>query len=85
MVNLVVDWNDVERYTAYMAQYKKPGSYQLGKSDGNVVIRVSIGPYGYVKEFKQAEDPELIKILAFCQGANFIRVSGSLKDDAFYA
>ena len=85
MVNLVEEWKDIENHTKYLARYEKVGSYQLRKSEEGVEIRVCIGPYGYVRKFKESEDPELIKMLAFCQAANFIKVQGSLADDVFYA
>ena len=85
MVNLVEEWKYIEEHTQYLVRYGKVGSYQLRKFDEGVEIKVCIGPYGYVRKFKEAEDPELIKILAFCQAAKFIKVQGSLVDDIFYA
>jgi hypothetical protein len=85
LVDLAEEWKDIEDYTRYLAHYGKVGSYQLRKSDEGVEIKVCIGPYGYMRKFKQAEDPELIKMLAFCQAAKFIKVQGSLADDVFYA
>jgi len=35
--------------------------------------------------FKEAEDPELIKILAFCKAEGFIKVQASVSDELFYA
>ena len=84
MVDLVEDWQDIERHTEYLRHYGKVGSYQLKKSDKDAEIRVCIGPYGYIRQFREPEDPELIKILAFCQASKFIKVQGSLADDVFY-
>jgi len=85
LVDLVEEWKYIEEHTQYLARYGKVGSYQLKKSEEGVEIKVCIGQYGYIRKFKEAEDPELIKILAFCQAAKFIKVHGSLADDIFYA
>jgi len=85
LVDLVEEWKDIVKHTEYLARYEKVGSYKLKKSDEGVEIRVCIGPYGYIRQFKEPEDPELIKILAFCQASKFIKVQGSLADDVFYA
>ena len=63
----------------------KIGPYQPRKSDEGSEIKVCVGKFGYAKEFKEPEDPELIKILAFCQAEGFIKVQGSVSNDLFYA
>lgn len=85
MVNLVEDWESIEKYTAYLEYWVKIGSYQLKKSSEGVEIKVRVGKFGYIKKFKESEDPELIKILAFCQAEGFFKVQGSISDELFFA
>jgi hypothetical protein len=85
LVNLVEDWEDIEKYTRHLAHWSKIGSYQLRKSGKGAEIKVCVGKFGYSKKFKESEDPELIKILAFCQAEGFIKVLGSVSNDLFYA
>jgi hypothetical protein len=85
LVNLVEDWESIERYTQHLSHWAKIGSYQLKKSSEGAEIKVCVGKFGYIKKFKEPEDPELIKILAFCQAEGFIKVQGSVSDELFYA
>ena len=85
MVNLVEDWESIERYTRHLEHWAKIGSYQLKKSSEGVEIKVRVGKFGYIKKFKEPENPELIKILAFCQAEGFFKVQGSVSDELFYA
>ncbi len=85
MVNLVEDWEDIEKYTQHQSFWTKIGSYQIKKSVEGAEIKVAVGKFGYIKKFKEAENPELIKILAFCQAEGFIKVSASVSDELFYA
>jgi len=85
LVNLVEDWEDIEKYTQRLSFWTKIGSYQLKKSTEGAEIKVSVGKFGYIKKFKEPEDPELIKILAFCQAEGFIKVQASVSDELFYA
>jgi len=85
LVNLVEDWEDIEKYTQRLSFWAKLGSYQLKKSTEGTEIKVSVGKFGYTKKFKEAEDPELIKILAFCKAEGFIKVQASVSDELFYA
>lgn len=85
MVNLVEEWEDIERYTRYLGHWTKIGSYQLRKSSEGTEIKVCVGKFGYTQKFKESEDPELIKILAFCQAEGFIKVQGSVSNELFYA
>jgi len=71
LVNLVEDWESIETYTAYLEYWVKIGSYQLKKSSEGEEIKVRVGKFGYIKKFKESEDPELIKILVFCQAEGF--------------
>ena len=84
MVNLVEDWQDLERYTQQMEYWVKIGSYQLKKSTEGAEIKVRVGKFGYIQKFKESEDPELIKILAFCKAEGFFKVQGSVSDDLFF-
>jgi len=85
LVNLVEDWEDIERYTRHLTHWTKVGSYQLRKSDEGAEIKVCVGRFGYAKEFKECEDSELIRIVAFCEAEGFIKVMGSVSNDLFYA
>jgi len=85
LVNLVEDWESIERYTQHLEYWAKIGSYQLKKSSDSVEIKVRVGKFGYIKKFKESEDPELIKILAFCIAEGFFKVLGSISDDFFFA
>ena len=85
MVDLVEDWEDIERYTRHLGFWTKVGSYQLKKSSEGAEIKVIVGKFGFIKKFKEAEDPILIRILAFCQAEGFIKVQASVSDDLFYA
>jgi hypothetical protein len=85
LVNLVENWEDIEKYTRHLEHWAKIGSYQLRKSDEGAEIKVCVGKFGYSKKFKESQDPELIKILAFCQAEGFIKVLGSISNDLFYA
>jgi hypothetical protein len=82
---LVEDWEDIERYTRHLGFWAKTGSYQLKKFNESAEVKVSVGKFGYIRKFKEAEDPELIKILAFCQAEGFIKVQASVSDELFYA
>ena len=85
MVNLVEDWEDIEKYTEHLSFWTKIGSYQVKKSVEGAEVKVIVGKFGYIKKFKEAEDPELIKIIAFCKAEGFIKVNASISDDLFYA
>ena len=86
MVDLVEDWEDLADYTRSLPKSIKDGSsYQLRKSKHGVEIKVRVCKYGYSKEFKDEDDEELIKILAFCQFEKFIKVTGATPTDLFFA
>ncbi len=84
MVNLVEDWQDIERYTQQMEYWVKIGAYQLKKSTEDVEIKIRVGKFGYVKRFKDTEEAELITILAFCKAEGFFKIQGSVSDDLFF-
>jgi hypothetical protein len=48
-------------------------------------IKVRVGKFGYVNKFKDPEDPELIKIEAFCRVEGFYKIQGCVPDEFFYA
>ena len=86
MVDLVEDWENIERYTRSLAEcIRAGGSYQLRKLKEGIEIKVRICKFGYSQEFKDPQDPELIRILAFCQNEKFIKVSGAVATDLFFA
>jgi hypothetical protein len=59
LVNLVEDWESIEKYARQLEYYTKVGSYQLRKSNDGMEIKVRVGKFGYVNKFKDPEDPEL--------------------------
>ena len=86
MVDLVEDWEDLADYARSLPESIRAGSsYQLRKSKHGVEIKVRVCKYGYSKEFKDEDDVELIKILAFCKVEEFIKVTGSTPTDLFFA
>ena len=86
MVDLVEDWEDLADYARSLPKSIKAGSsYQLRKSKQSVELRVRVCKYGYSKEFKDEDDVELIKILAFCKVEKFIKVTASTSTDLFFA
>jgi hypothetical protein len=85
LVSLVEDWESIEKYTRQLEYYTKVGSYQIKKSNDGVEIKVRVGQFGYVKKFKDPDDPELIKIEAFCKVEGFYKIQGSKSAEFFYA
>jgi hypothetical protein len=85
LVNLVEDWESIEKYTRQLEYYTKVGSYQLRKSNDGMEIKVRVGKFGYVNKSKDPEDPELIKIEAFCTVEGFYKIQGCIPDEFFYA
>jgi hypothetical protein len=84
-VDLVENWESIEKIVDTLAYLKGTGSYRLKNVPKGVELRVRIGKYGYMNIFKSSEDPELIKILAFCQAKEFYKLQGSISDDVFFA
>jgi hypothetical protein len=62
LVNLIEDWDVFAKYAK-----DKVGFYQILGVDKNIEVRVSAGKAGFIKEFENATDPLLTKILEFCQ------------------
>ena len=79
MVNLVEDWEVLERYAG-----DKHGFYQVLGDAEAVEIRVAIGRLGFKKEFENKEDTLLSRILGFCRFRKYIRISGSVRDEFFF-
>jgi hypothetical protein len=86
LVDIVEDWEDLETYARNLPKQMRMGaSYLLKKTKYGVELKVRVGRYGFARTFKEAEDAELIKILAFCSVESFIKVSGAVIDDVFFA
>ena len=86
MVDLVEDWEDLAEYARSLPKSIKAGSsYQLKKSKDGVELKVPVCRYGFSQGFKDEDDVELIRILAFCKVAEFIEVTGSTPTDLFFA
>jgi hypothetical protein len=79
VVNLIEDWSVLEEYAG-----EKLGFYQILAVDGNVEIRAMTGRLGYRKEFKDANDKLLNRILDFCKKHRFIQISEHLHDEDFF-
>ena len=79
MVDLVEDWEILERYAK-----DKQGYYQILGDDEVLEIRVTVGRLGFKKEFENNEDRLLHHILAFCKFRSFIKVSENVRDEFFF-
>lgn len=79
MVDLVEDWEILERYAK-----DKQGYYQILGDDEVLEIRVTVGRLGFKKEFKNKEDTLLNQILAFCESRKYIKISQSIRDEFFF-
>ncbi|MCW4024803.1 MAG: hypothetical protein NWF01_07195 [Candidatus Bathyarchaeota archaeon] len=79
LVNLVEDWMVLEQYAG-----EKRGFYQIIGVDGNFEVRVQTGRVGYIKQFKRADDPRLIKILDFCKKHHYIQIIQRIRGEKFF-
>jgi hypothetical protein len=84
MVNLVENWESIERHTRQLESHSKVGSYQVKTVSGGVEVKVRIGQFGFVKSFKDKDDPELIQIEAFCRVEGFHKILGARAAEFFY-
>lgn len=80
MVNIVEDWESLEEY----AQCCRFGAYQLKDSVDGIEIRVKVGRLGFVKTFKDAEDPLFSRIISFCNIRCFFKIQGRVNDELFF-
>ena len=58
--------------------------YQILGGDKNIEVRVATGKIGFRKEFESATDPLLTRILELCRKEGYIRVSETVRDEAFF-
>ena len=80
MVNIIEEWEDFAKYA-----HDKVGFYQILGADQNVEARVLAGKAGFIKEFENAIDPLLTKILEFCEKErSFLRVGETVRDEVFF-
>ncbi len=80
MVNIIEEWADFAKYA-----HDKVSFYQILGADKNIEVRVSAGKAGFIKEFKNARDPLLTKILEFCENErSFLRVGQAVRDELFF-
>ena len=84
MVNLVEKWESIEEHTRLLESHAKVGSYQLKNMKGGVEVRVRVGQFGFVKWFKNPDDPEVIQIEAFCRIEGFHKILGTRTAEFFY-
>jgi hypothetical protein len=80
LVNLVEEWADVEEY----AQECRHGYYQTRDAVDGTEIRVHVGRLGYVHVFKDANDPQLKRVINFCKAEGFIKILGNISDELFF-
>jgi hypothetical protein len=79
-VNIIEEWDDFAKYA-----YDKVGFYQILAADKNIEVRVTAGKAGFIKEFENAIDPLLTKILEFCEKErSFLRVGETVRDELFF-
>ncbi|MGB9134488.1 MAG: hypothetical protein WCC63_02720 [Candidatus Bathyarchaeia archaeon] len=79
MVNLVDDWEILEEYAG-----DKQGFYQILYGAEGVEIRVAVGRLGFRREFENAKDPLLDRIVSFCSSRRYVKVSESIRDEFFF-
>jgi len=80
LVNVIDEWEVFARYA-----HDKIGFYQILGADKNIEVRVSAGKAGFIKEFENAIDPLLTKILEFCEKErSFLRVGETVRDEVFF-
>jgi len=80
LVNIVENWEEMEAYSGQV----KNGYYQIVGIDGTIELRVQLGRLGFIKEFKDANDPLLNQILSFCRGRQYFNVSKAIREDLFF-
>jgi hypothetical protein len=80
MVNIVEEWKDMEEYSSQVSH----GAYKLLGIEGKIEIRVKLGQFGFIKQFDDANDPLLNKILTFCKMRQYFNVSKTIKDEFFF-
>jgi hypothetical protein len=79
-VNIIDEWDDFAKYA-----HEKVGFYQILGVDKNIEVRVLAGKAGFIKEFKDARDPQLAVILEFCdKERSFLRVGQAVRDEVFF-
>jgi len=80
LVNVIDEWEVFARYA-----HDKIGFYQILGETKNIEVRVSAGKAGFIKEFENAIDPLLTKILEFCEKErSFLRVGETVRDEVFF-
>jgi len=80
LVNIVEDWESLEEY-ARMCRF---GAYQFKDSIDGLELRVKVGRLGFVKTFKNAEDPLFNRIISFCNIRGFFKIQGRVDDEVFF-
>ena len=50
-----------------------------------IEVRVFTGRFGFVKCFRETQDPLFNHILEFCKTEGFIKVLGNVPDDIFFS
>jgi hypothetical protein len=77
---LVEEWDSLEEY----AQCCRIGAYQLKDAVDGLELRVKVGRLGFVRTFKNAEDPLFNRILSFCNLRGFYKIQGHVDDELFF-
>ncbi|MEM2888918.1 MAG: hypothetical protein QXR42_05500 [Candidatus Bathyarchaeia archaeon] len=81
MVSLVESWESLEEY----AKWCRTGAYQLRETVDGIELRVIVGKYGFIKCFRDTGDPLFSHILEFLKTEGYIKVSGNVPDELFFA
>jgi len=80
LVNIIDEWENFAKYA-----HDKVGFYQILGETKNIEVRVAAGKAGFIKEFENAIDPLLTKILEFCEKErSFLRVGETVRDEVFF-
>ncbi len=79
MVNIIDNWDVLAEYAG-----EKLGFYQRRSIDDAIEIRVQTGRIGFIKQFKNDEDPDLTKILDFCRKHGYLKITEYLRDEEFF-
>ena len=81
MTNIVEEWSSLEDY----AKRCRYGCYQIRETIDGREVRVLVGRFGYIKTFKDPKDPQLQRIVSFCESEGYIKVCGNIPDEQFFA
>jgi len=79
LVYIVEDWDVVKEYACH-----KEGFYQIISSGDGEEIRLKTSQIGFLKDFKNSNDPLLEEIKKFCKDRHYIKVNGYIWSEKFF-